>query len=74
LKKRADGQHCPEASGYEVGDCLKKLDSSELSAECKSYITLHDACREDIAAHCAGKEFTGDLLVCLTEWTNPDLL
>jgi hypothetical protein len=25
-------------------------------------------------SHCAGKEFTGDLLVCLTEWTKPELL
>ena len=63
------GQHCPEASGFEVGDCLKKY---ELSEKCKTYVDLHDACKEDIVNHCTAKEFTGDLLVCLTEWTSPD--
>ena len=33
---------------------------------------LHDACKEDIVNHCTAKEYTGDLLVCLTEWTSPD--
>ena len=35
---------------------------------------LHDVCREDIVNHCTAKEYTGDLLVCLTEWTSPDKL
>lgn len=57
----AYGTHCPEAAGYEVGDCLKKVDS-ELSAECRDYIQMTEACRGDIDTHCAGKEYTGDAL------------
>lgn len=66
----AYGTHCPEASGLEVGECLKKLDSSSLSKECSDYIQLHDNCRDDLEKHCTGKEYTGDalgkLLFCST--------
>lgn len=58
----AYGQHCPEASGYEVGECLKKLDDGILSQECKDYIQWHDVCRSDLDNHCNGKEYTGDAL------------
>ncbi|RYG95269.1 hypothetical protein EON65_56245 [archaeon] len=58
----AYGQHCPEASGFEVGECLKNLDPSQLSEECKNFIVIHDLCREDITKHCTGNEYTGDLL------------
>jgi hypothetical protein len=58
----AYGANCPEASGYEVGECLKKVDQSSLSDECKNYIVWHDMCREDIETHCTGKEYTGDAL------------
>jgi hypothetical protein len=38
--------HCPEESGWSVGDCLKKQeDSSSLGAACESFIALHDACK-----------------------------
>lgn len=57
----AYGQHCPEAAGWEVGECLKKVES-ELSQACKNYITMSEACKADIDAHCTGKEFTGDAL------------
>ena len=58
----AYGTNCPEASGYEVGECLKKVDQSTLSKDCTDYIQLHDACREDLDQHCTGKEYTGDAL------------
>lgn len=58
----AYGQHCPEASGFEVGDCLKKLDASHLSADCQVYINWHDVCREDIQRNCPGSEYTGDAI------------
>lgn len=58
----AYGTHCPEAGGFEVGECLKKVDQSALSKECLDYITLHDTCRDDLNQHCAGKEYTGDAL------------
>lgn len=70
----AYGEFCPDKAGLEVGTCLKALGEDKLSPACKSYIDLHDACSSDIEAHCLGKEYTGNLLVCLTEWTKPDLM
>jgi hypothetical protein len=60
----AYGAHCPEASGFEVGECLKALnpETATISSECQAYIQLHDVCKEDINAHCAGKEYTGDAI------------
>jgi Cysteine rich repeat len=46
---------------------LKKVDS-KLSKECSAFIGLQDVCKKDIEAHCAGKEYSGDLIVCLSEW------
>lgn len=68
----AYGQFCPEASGFEVGECLKK--QADLPEACTKYITINDVCKADIEAHCTGKEYTGDLIVCLSEWTKPDLI
>lgn len=86
----AYGAHCPEASGWDVGVCLKKLDSSALTPPCSNFIAFHDACivsvqilaiiyihifkKDDINAHCSGKEYTGDVLPCMTEWTKPDVI
>lgn len=70
----AYGEYCPDKAGLDVGTCLKALGEDKLSPACKSYIELHDTCSADIEAHCLGKEYTGDLLVCLTEWTKPDLM
>jgi hypothetical protein len=58
----AYGANCPEAAGWEVGDCLKNVDQNVLSTDCKSYIAVHDACKGDIEQHCTGKEYTGDAL------------
>ena len=52
---------------------MKKVDQSEISSVCSSYIALLDACRADIDEHCAGKEYTNDAIVCLTEWTKVPL-
>lgn len=58
----AYGQHCPEESGFGVGDCLKKAGLESLSEGCINYIQLHDTCREDLSKNCPGKEYTGDAL------------
>lgn len=58
----AYGLYCPDASGFEVGDCLKKEGIDKLSEGCIKYIQLHDACRSDINTYCIGKEYTGDAL------------
>ena len=67
----AYGAFCPEEAGWGVQSCLKKVDAADLTSECAQYVAIHDACEADIKEHCAGKEFTGDLLPCLTEWTKP---
>eukprot|EP00596_Hydrurales_sp_CCMP1899_P010813 CAMPEP_0119041446 /NCGR_PEP_ID=MMETSP1177-20130426/12129_1 /TAXON_ID=2985 /ORGANISM="Ochromonas sp, Strain CCMP1899" /LENGTH=141 /DNA_ID=CAMNT_0007007491 /DNA_START=75 /DNA_END=500 /DNA_ORIENTATION=+ len=70
----AYGEFCPSESGWEVGNCLKKIGADKLSKECNEYIQLQEVCKDDIEKHCTGKEYSGDLLVCLAEWTKPDLL
>jgi len=70
----AYGAHCPEESGWDVGTCLSKLDTSLQGEKCHDFITLHNVCRVEIDTHCEGKEYTGDVLPCLTEWTSADLI
>lgn len=60
------GANCPEESSWGVGDCLKKLDS--LPESCSAFIKLHDACKSEIETTCDGKEYTADVVPCLTEW------
>ena len=59
----AYGAHCPEESGWDVGDCLSKLDVSLQGEKCHDFITLHDTCRAEIDEHCVGKEYTGESLL-----------
>lgn len=69
------GQYCPEEVGYGVATCLKNSDNFEnISQACKDYLIIHDVCKADIDTHCPGQEFTGDLISCLSEWTNPTLV
>lgn len=56
----AYGQFCPEESGFGVGDCLKTQNPDLLSDNCKAFIAMNDACKDDILKHCPGKEYTGD--------------
>jgi hypothetical protein len=67
------GEHCPSEGGWAVGTCLKGIEGG-VSSDCQAFINMQDACKDDIDTHCAGKEYTGDLLVCLSEWTKPDEL
>lgn len=39
--------HCPEESGWDVGECLKK--QTDLAATCESFIALHDICKVQFA-------------------------
>ena len=64
-------EHCPEASGSAVVECIGALDQALVSDGCKAYVNMHLMCKEDINRMCPGQEFTGDLLVCLTEWNRP---
>ena len=65
----AYGQYCPSESGWGVGDCLKK--QTGLETACLDFIGISDTCKADIDKFCTGKEYTGDLLPCLIEWTKP---
>ena len=56
------GQYCPEASGYDVGICLKSKGIKLLNEQCIQFIMMHDNCKDDISTHCPGKEYTGDAL------------
>lgn len=59
----AYGAHCPEESGWDVGNCLAKLDISLQGDKCHEFITLHETCRSEIDEYCAGKEYTGDFVL-----------
>lgn len=56
------GQYCPEASGFDVGVCLKSKGIQHLNEQCIQFIMMHDNCKEDINTLCPGKEYTGDAL------------
>jgi hypothetical protein len=65
------GQHCPESSGWGVGDCINALeDKTLISEECSKFINIQQVCRADIDTHCAGKEYTSEVISCLNEWTD----
>ena len=71
----AYGAHCPEEAGWSVGECLNKVsDPGAISDKCAEFIQMHNSCRDEIESHCKGNEYTGDVLPCLTEWTNSDLI
>ena len=55
----AHGAHCPEHSGWEVGECLSKIDESLQGEKCHDFILLHETCKVDLDKHCAGKEYSG---------------
>merc|ERR1719197_535198 len=69
------GTACPFAAGKAVGDCLKDPskheEKVELSAECASFVALHDACAEEIDSACSGNAYNDDTMLCLTQWTSP---
>merc|ERR1719343_1478624 len=46
----------------------------ELSADCKAFIKINDLCSTEIEEHCPGMFFHGDTMICLTQWTKPDVL
>lgn len=67
----AYGEFCPEAQGWAVETCLKEH-MEKLSSDCINFINMSDTCKSDISKHCKDKQYTGDLLSCLTEWTKPE--
>merc|ERR1740121_751654 len=44
----------------------------ELSAGCKDFIKINDACDAEIQEHCSGNFYHGDTMTCLTTWTSED--
>lgn len=42
----------------------------ELSAGCKDFIKVNEACESEIENFCQGMFFHGDTMTCLTQWTS----
>ena len=64
------GTLCPEESpGEGLVACLRKAGDAgkELSKDCKGWLSMWEACGEDISKFCAGNE--ADAFLCLTQWT-----
>merc|ERR1712156_135189 len=38
------------------------------------FIKINEACSSDIETHCSSMFFHGDTMICLTQWTRPDVL
>ena len=39
------GQFCPDESGWAVGECIRKQDPAIISADCITYMSIHDVCK-----------------------------
>ena len=64
------GALCPEESpGEGLVACLRKAgdDGKELSEDCKGWLSMWEACGDEIGKFCAGNE--ADAFLCLTQWT-----
>merc|ERR1740130_2376178 len=64
------GTHCPAEGLDTLGGCLSSH-SSELSADCKEWVGLHEACSKDLDTFCSGMAYTNDAHLCITQWTQP---
>merc|ERR1719213_1591130 len=67
---------CPFDGGKALGACLndpsKHEEKVEISAECTTFMQLHETCAAEFAGGtCGGSAFTDDALLCLTSWMNP---
>ena len=67
---------CPFDGGAALGACLTTPSKHEaetaLSAECATFVKLHETCAAEFAGGtCGGSAFTDDALLCLTSWMNP---
>ena len=65
---------CPFDGGASLGACLqdpaKHESKTELGAECKEWIALHEVCASNLGSGaCGGTSFTDDALLCLQQWT-----
>eukprot|EP00429_Kryptoperidinium_foliaceum_P047831 CAMPEP_0176107074 /NCGR_PEP_ID=MMETSP0120_2-20121206/53734_1 /TAXON_ID=160619 /ORGANISM="Kryptoperidinium foliaceum, Strain CCMP 1326" /LENGTH=165 /DNA_ID=CAMNT_0017441201 /DNA_START=60 /DNA_END=557 /DNA_ORIENTATION=+ len=72
------GALCPAEAGAALGTCLKdpsKWESKmEISAACKEFMAINDACAAEIEGSCSGMAYSDDTMVCLTQWTAQDTL
>mmetsp|Transcript_65892 Transcript_65892/g.176086 ORF Transcript_65892/g.176086 Transcript_65892/m.176086 type:complete len:218 (+) Transcript_65892:36-689(+) len=73
-----NGSACPSEAGKTLGACLKDPTKheapTELSASCKEFIAVNDACESEIENHCSSAFYNDDTLLCLTQWTRPEQL
>lgn len=69
---------CPDRPGADIAGCLKDPDEHEspttISSECTDFIALNKACSAEIQSICDDAFFSGDTVLCLTQWASPDQL
>merc|ERR1719367_869570 len=67
------GTACPSEAGAALGACLKDPakheNQIEISEGCRAFMSLNDACAEEIKNSCSGMAYSDDTIVCLTQWT-----
>ena len=66
------GSLCPQAGPEGLGWCLESKDSDALSASCRTWLGMNQACSDEMASKCPGAAFTNDAELCLTKWNRPD--
>ena len=69
------GALCPEHGPDGLAGCLAaaKADGTSVSAGCEAWLTMHDACVDDLAkAPCTGTAYGNDAELCLTSWVRKE--
>jgi len=69
------GSLCPEHGPDGLPGCLAaaKADGTSISAGCEAWLTMHDACVDDLAkAPCTGTAYGNDAELCLTSWVRKE--
>ena len=69
------GSLCPEHGPDGLAGCLAaaKADGTSISAGCEAWLTMHDACVDDLAkAPCTGTAYGNDAELCLTSWVRKE--
>merc|ERR1719198_2395811 len=70
------GSACPSEAGASLGACLKDPSKhetkTEISAGCKDFMAINDACADEIERSCSGMAYSDDTMVCLTQWTRAE--
>ena len=70
------GLLCPEASGFELGDCL--LSASSVPPACRKWLDFHSDCGGELERECGRRcegspcAYSEDAVPCVALWTHPE--